>query len=116
MGRYGGTTTVMNTLPVGTSFYVCNGAWDGMITEKDGVKHIKIGNDREFPISDDYKLDIEIKKKKYQIVYDRTEVRVMIVEADSEEEAEQKYNDFDCIKDYEDYGLNEDIRSIKQIG
>jgi hypothetical protein len=60
MGRYGGTTTDMNALPVGTSFHVCNGSWDGMITEKDGVKHIYIDSVREFPIPDNYTLDIEI--------------------------------------------------------
>ncbi|AMW62576.1 hypothetical protein BI001_gp180 [Bacillus phage Zuko] len=40
---YGGTKTVISSLPVGTKFYVCNGAWRGSIVMKDGVKQLQIG-------------------------------------------------------------------------
>ena len=39
---YGGTITDMMTLPVGTKFYVHNGAWNGEIVEKNKAKCIKI--------------------------------------------------------------------------
>jgi hypothetical protein len=63
MGRYGGTTTIIKTLDVGTKFYVNNGAWNGEIVLKDGVKCILIeGDDMEnaMPIIDDRTLDITI--------------------------------------------------------
>lgn len=31
----------MQTVPVGTPFYVTNGNWEGEIVEQDGVKHVK---------------------------------------------------------------------------
>lgn len=116
MNKYGGTTTIMSTLPVGTSFYVCNGAWNGMITEKDGIKHIKIEeSDKEKPIKDDLTLDINIVKKKYKVTYERTEIRTMVVEADSLDEAEQKYSEFDYISDRKESG-EEAMWRIEQIG
>ncbi len=68
-GQYGGTPTLMNTLPVGTKFYVCNGAWNGTITEKNGIKHVKVDafEDREIPLTgdnEDYMLDINIEEKR----------------------------------------------------
>lgn len=43
-GNYGGTSTLVTEIPVGKKFHVCNGMWDGEITEG-------------------YTLDIEIKKE-----------------------------------------------------
>jgi hypothetical protein len=63
IGNYGGVTTVISTLDVGTKFHVCNGVWDGEIILKDGKKHVLIkGDDIENakPILDDRTLDIEI--------------------------------------------------------
>lgn len=63
MGHYGGTTTVIKSLPVGTKFYVHNGAWNGEIISRDGVKCVliegeKVENARE--IKDERTLDISI--------------------------------------------------------
>lgn len=52
---------------------------------------------------------------KYKITYTRETARVMIVEANSEIEAKKKYEDYDCIEDYEDYGIDEEIGDIKKI-
>lgn len=41
-GKYGGIPTRIDTLKVGTKFYVYNGAWHGEIVQKDGVNHISI--------------------------------------------------------------------------
>lgn len=60
MGKYGGTTTVMNTLDVGTKFFVHNGNWSGEIIEVDGVKHLATGSGNHFPLDDSYDLDITI--------------------------------------------------------
>ncbi|MCU5282349.1 hypothetical protein OCA22_28780 [Bacillus cereus] len=62
-GPYGGTPTIMSTLPVGTKFHVCNGHWNGEIVEKVGVKYILISGDNMLNISKypDYKCDINIK-------------------------------------------------------
>lgn len=118
MGQYGGTTTVMSALPVGTSFYVCNGAWDGMITEKDGVKHLKIIGGKEFPLTGErasHTLDINILESTYEITYEQTSVRVMTVKAKSLEEAMEKYKDFDCVRDREDYGISERFMDMRQV-
>lgn len=76
-GQYGGTPTLMNTLSVGTKFYVCNGAWNGTITEKDGIKHVKVDafEDREIPLTGDnenYMLDINIEEKGEENVTEET--------------------------------------------
>lgn len=63
MGKYGGTTTVMNELPVGTKFYVNNGAWNGEIILKNEIKSILIKGDsleNAIPIEKDSTLDITI--------------------------------------------------------
>ena len=49
----------INTLPVGTVFYVINGCWVGKVIEIDGVKNI-LNSRGLFEPSDDYVLDIEI--------------------------------------------------------
>ncbi|MDX5853563.1 hypothetical protein [Bacillus cereus group sp. BfR-BA-01363] len=62
-GPYGGTPTIMSTLPVGTKFHVCNGHWNGEIVEKNGMKYILISEDNLINLSEypDYKADINIK-------------------------------------------------------
>lgn len=63
--RYGGTTTVLATLDVGTKFFVNNGHWDGSIIEKDGAKHLLISDERSISLTGsnvDYTLDITIKE------------------------------------------------------
>ncbi|MFE8701215.1 hypothetical protein ACFYKX_11470 [Cytobacillus sp. FJAT-54145] len=56
-GPYGGTRIDVSTLDVGTTFYVCNGAWNGEIVEENGVKKLSIEGDlRDLPSS--YFLDI----------------------------------------------------------
>lgn len=52
---------------------------------------------------------------KYEILYEKTSTRRMTVEASSIEEAKKKYEDFDCIDDVEDYGIDEKIEEIKLI-
>jgi hypothetical protein len=62
--KYGGTTTNLNTLDVGTKFYVNNGAWDGTIVLKDGKKCVLVGEDdleNAIEITDERTLDITIK-------------------------------------------------------
>lgn len=62
-GPYGGTPTIMSTLPVGTKFHVCNGHWNGEIVEENGMKYILISEDNLISLSEypDYKADINIK-------------------------------------------------------
>lgn len=36
--QYGGVLTDVNTLPVGTQFFVCNGCWWGEIREENGAR------------------------------------------------------------------------------
>ena len=51
--RYG-TTSDIYTLPVGTTFHVVNGQWDGRIEEQDGKKVLRIdGDDKVMPIEPD---------------------------------------------------------------
>lgn len=38
---YGGVLTDISTLPVGTTFFVCNGAWYGRIVDVDGVHSVQ---------------------------------------------------------------------------
>jgi hypothetical protein len=59
-GYYGGTPTIMNTLDVGTKFHVFNGRWDGEIISEDGVKYIRIDDDRKIKLDDKYTQDINI--------------------------------------------------------
>lgn len=51
----------------------------------------------------------------YKIKYERTAEYTMIVEANSAEEAKQKYEDFDIIDNYETQGVSEELLSIKKI-
>ncbi|MFJ8528549.1 hypothetical protein [Bacillus sp. NPDC094106] len=62
-GPYGGTPTLMDSLPIGTKFHVCNGHWDGEIVERNGTKYVFISEDNMINLSKcpDYKLDINIK-------------------------------------------------------
>ncbi|MCZ4246969.1 hypothetical protein BXO87_02390 [Bacillus sp. GZB] len=65
MNRYGGTLTKISTLEVGTKFYVVNGAWDGEIVEKDGIKQLRIAGSRTTPLTGknaEYELYIDIEK------------------------------------------------------
>ena len=39
--EYGGVLTDISTLPVGTTFYVKNGAWYGKIVDLDGTKGVQ---------------------------------------------------------------------------
>lgn len=59
---------VMSELPVGTKFYVNNGAWDGEIIEENGKKHLHVlATGSKFDLTaeerKDYKLDIEITER-----------------------------------------------------
>lgn len=61
MGRYGGITTLLKELEVGTKFYVHNGAWSGEIISLGGIKYVMIEGDKlenAIEISDDKTLDI----------------------------------------------------------
>ena len=52
---------------------------------------------------------------KYKITYEQRSQRIMEVEANSIEEAKSKYEDFDCINDYEDHGIDEILIDIIKI-
>jgi len=52
---------------------------------------------------------------KYKIIYERTALHEMIVEANSKEEAKRKYEDFDVISDEEQHGLSESIQNIFEL-
>ncbi|MGD6876854.1 hypothetical protein [Bacillus infantis] len=52
---------------------------------------------------------------RYKITYEQLSQRIMEVEADSPEEARQKYENFDCISDHEDYGIEESVKNIKKV-
>ncbi|MFH7816970.1 hypothetical protein ACG2K5_18155 [Bacillus subtilis] len=65
MNKYGGTLTKISTLEVGTKFHVVNGAWDGEVVEKDGIKQLIVGRGRTIPLTGknaEYELYIDIKK------------------------------------------------------
>ncbi|MGX1195761.1 hypothetical protein [Metabacillus sp. SLBN-84] len=64
MGHYGGTTTQISSLEVGTKFYVCNGAWDGEIILVDGIKRVLVEGDsieNAITFPEGHTLDIELK-------------------------------------------------------
>lgn len=50
----------------------------------------------------------------YHVKYYKECEHIMEVEANSEEEAIQKYEDFDCINDYEVQGIAEKFVSVKK--
>lgn len=50
----------------------------------------------------------------YKVKYYKECEHIMEVEASSEEEAMQKYKDFDCINDYEIQGISEEVISIEE--
>lgn len=52
---------------------------------------------------------------KYKIKYTQESARIMIVEASSEEEAKQKYEDFECIEVFEEYGISEELGEIIKV-
>jgi hypothetical protein len=61
--QYGGTTIRLMTLPVGTKFFVRNGAWDGEIVMHKGIKSLCVVDiGRIHPIKEDDVLDIDIKE------------------------------------------------------
>jgi hypothetical protein len=67
LNRYGGITTFVNNLDVGTKFYVCNGAWYGEIVLKDGKKFVLVEGDsleNAMEVTNDNILDIKIIKSK----------------------------------------------------
>ncbi|MGG1263754.1 hypothetical protein [Brevibacillus laterosporus] len=53
-------------LPVGTKFYVLNGAWDGQIIEEDGIKKLLVADTgKKIELTEEigkYDLDITIKE------------------------------------------------------
>jgi hypothetical protein len=51
----------------------------------------------------------------YKVKYYKECEHVMEVEANSEEEAIQKYKNFDCINDYEVQGITEEIINIEKV-
>lgn len=62
--RHGGTRTVLSTLPVGTKFYVHNGAWNGEIIDVNNQKKLLIEGDNmknARNIVDGQTLDISIR-------------------------------------------------------
>ncbi|PFF46175.1 MULTISPECIES: hypothetical protein [Bacillus cereus group] len=63
-GPYGGTPTIMSTLPVGTKFHVCNGHWNGEIGEENGMKYVFCHGEAVMNLSrePDWMLDINIKR------------------------------------------------------
>lgn len=64
-GTYGGRTTLMKTLSVGTKFFVHNGHWEGEIVMKDGLKCVMFKGDvldNAMPIEDDKTLEISIRQ------------------------------------------------------
>ncbi|WP_144536502.1 hypothetical protein [Bacillus thuringiensis] len=63
-GPYGGTPTIMSTLPVGTKFHVCNGHWNGEIVEQNGTKYVFCHGEAVMNLSKepDWMLDIDIKR------------------------------------------------------
>lgn len=50
---------------------------------------------------------------RYEIKYKKECECVMTVEANSEEEAINKYKEFDCISDYEVQGISEEVINVK---
>jgi len=50
----------------------------------------------------------------YKVKYKKECIHIMEVEATSEEEAKKKYEDFDCVRDYEDQGISEELISIEE--
>ncbi|WP_179198653.1 MULTISPECIES: hypothetical protein [Paenibacillus] len=50
----------------------------------------------------------------YKVKYYKECEHIMEVEASSEEEAIEKYKDFDCINDYEVQGISEEVISIER--
>ncbi|WP_336761509.1 hypothetical protein [Paenibacillus sp. USHLN196] len=51
----------------------------------------------------------------YKVKYYKECEHIMEVEARSEEEAINKYKDFDCINDYEVQGISEEVISIERF-
>lgn len=60
--KYGGIVTNVCELPVGTIFYVRNGAWTGIIKEDDISKYVHIGgcSPKRFKDGDEEYLAISI--------------------------------------------------------
>jgi hypothetical protein len=52
---------------------------------------------------------------KFKIRYNKESTRIMIVEANDEDEARQKYENFEYIEDYEEYGIDETIEDIEKL-
>lgn len=52
---------------------------------------------------------------KYKVLYRREVEMTMIVNADSEEEALEKYEEYDFLEDYETQGLREELIDIIKV-
>jgi len=50
----------------------------------------------------------------FKIRYRKECEHIMEVEADNVDEAKKKYEDFDCIRDYEIQGISEEVISIEK--
>ena len=50
----------------------------------------------------------------YKITYKKTAMRIMIVEAKDEIEAKERYEEFECLEDYEISGIEEEVESIEK--
>lgn len=94
MNKYGGNRVNLNTLPVGTSFYVYNDDWYGFITKRDGIKYIVIEGIREVALTgtDEEILDIKIIPSIFEVEYEQKSVIKGIVVATSLDEAVEKVN------------------------
>lgn len=57
------TSFIMSELPIGTRFWVLNGAWEGLIVSIDGVKYIKTVVNQVLAEDNDMGLIIEILDK-----------------------------------------------------
>lgn len=51
----------------------------------------------------------------FKIKYTKEAMYVATIEADSLDDALQKYEDGDFEEDYEDYGIRENIQSIEEV-
>ncbi|WP_340032547.1 hypothetical protein NSQ20_11830 [Paenibacillus sp. FSL K6-1122] len=50
----------------------------------------------------------------YRVRYTRVSEYIMEVEAKSEDEALDKYRNFDCLGNYEDQGISEEVISVRK--
>lgn len=56
-----GPFSKVSSLPIGTTFHVVNGNWEGEIFEKNGQRYLKVINtDSEYLLTPDYDPDLVI--------------------------------------------------------